>query len=392
MPPKFTCIICQIQSTDRKKPEHILLNALGGKMTSTSALCSKCNNWLGAGPDRELAESVASIRNMASLKSGNGKPPPALHLGDDNLRYTLLEGRRAVARPTTPWLESSEGVLLSAPNEEELLKLLSGLAKKHGLNEEQKNKLIDFANKEAVVFEYPVPLETLQLSFGSVGAQRSMLKSCLVLWEKAVGNCELQHSRYDTGRRFVLHSTDESGKSSEGLSWINDTPVGKLNEEFGSHPNIIWVGSNEAGQVFGYFNLYGIAGWGFELCKAGAPAGRSIALVSNPFDNTCWRRFDDAKVGNINFRWVGRLQRTQQSEFLNAQKAIRSFHKLAYEQASEHVELKMIEEAADYVGLNSGDRIEGEIGQAFISEVSRRFTNQILQKPGQRPLKPRRKA
>lgn len=65
------CILCKIELSVGEKPEHILLNALGGRKTTRDVLCSGCNNTMGVGPDKDFAESVAPLRTIANLKSGS---------------------------------------------------------------------------------------------------------------------------------------------------------------------------------------------------------------------------------------------------------------------------------------------------------------------------------
>ena len=70
------CIICNINLDHTTKPEHILLNALGGRKTTKQAICSSCNEFFCHGPDQDLSDSVRVIRNQAQLYSGSGDPPP----------------------------------------------------------------------------------------------------------------------------------------------------------------------------------------------------------------------------------------------------------------------------------------------------------------------------
>ncbi|WP_127563101.1 HNH endonuclease [Nioella ostreopsis] len=73
------CVLCKSQLSEHEKPEHILLDAFGGRKTTRDVLCSVCNNKMGAGPDKDLAESVAPLRTIANLKSGSRKKAPSLH-------------------------------------------------------------------------------------------------------------------------------------------------------------------------------------------------------------------------------------------------------------------------------------------------------------------------
>ena len=73
-----SCIFCDNSLGPDTKPEHILLNGLGGRKTTRRAICSDCNNRFGATIDAALADQVEVIRNLLQLQSGTGKQPPML--------------------------------------------------------------------------------------------------------------------------------------------------------------------------------------------------------------------------------------------------------------------------------------------------------------------------
>lgn len=72
------CIFCDSKLTPDTKPEHILLNALGGRKTTRRVICSTCNNDFGGTIDDALTEQVEVLRNLLQFESGTGKPPPML--------------------------------------------------------------------------------------------------------------------------------------------------------------------------------------------------------------------------------------------------------------------------------------------------------------------------
>jgi hypothetical protein len=72
------CIFCENELTKDTKPEHILLNSLGGRKTTTRVDCSVCNGTFGSTIDDEVGKQVAVLRNMLQLDSGTGRAPPML--------------------------------------------------------------------------------------------------------------------------------------------------------------------------------------------------------------------------------------------------------------------------------------------------------------------------
>jgi hypothetical protein len=71
------CLFCPAELDETTKPEHILLNALGGRKTTTGAICSACNNKFGRTIDDVLTSQITALRNLLQLESGTGNS--ALH-------------------------------------------------------------------------------------------------------------------------------------------------------------------------------------------------------------------------------------------------------------------------------------------------------------------------
>src|SRR5687767_9421827 len=78
------CLFCSSALTQTTKPEHVLLNCLGGRKTTTVVTCSSCNEALGSELDDELCDTVKEIRNYLALPKGDGSPAPMI-LSRDNL-------------------------------------------------------------------------------------------------------------------------------------------------------------------------------------------------------------------------------------------------------------------------------------------------------------------
>ena len=63
------CIFCENELAEDTKPEHILLNSLGGRKTTTAVDCSACNGTFGSTIDDEVGQQVAVLRNMLQFDS-----------------------------------------------------------------------------------------------------------------------------------------------------------------------------------------------------------------------------------------------------------------------------------------------------------------------------------
>ncbi len=319
------CVLCKTQLSENEKPEHILLDALGGRKVTRDVLCSICNNKMGAGPDKDLAESVASLRTIANLKSGSRKKAPSLLVKPlTGEAYELSPEGTPTPKIQKPldFGEDEAGnktLSITARDEGQLEQLLeaavSALKLPVGSREAFKSK----ARQEAMVKSYPAAQFRGQIQLGSGRSKEAMVKACLVLWAEYVGNAEVCSDRYDAAREFALYSTMPP---SDNFTFGTDTrEMPKLPEGFGENANVIWVGSNDAGVVRGYFNLYGAAGWTFKLCEASQRRNQQTVLISDPVDQSQWVCGPE-HAGILNFDWVGVRPRYEDIDWSVAQAKI----------------------------------------------------------------------
>jgi hypothetical protein len=280
------------------KPEHILLNALGGRKTTKKAICSECNHFFGTGPDQDLAESVKMLRNFAQLDAGDGDPPPRVPGAEtDDGRYELSSSGKPIYIPNKAYsVEQNDtgfDVELHASNIEHGERLVENAArdilKKLGKNDYPaehlqaiKNNLWASAKR---TFSKPPALQG-QHEFGSNGALRSMAKATLALIAENQGSEHLRGAKFQAIRDFCL-----TGRRPDAWDYwvhLDDRDLPNYPSKFGTNPNLIWVGSNWFGQVYGYFRLYNIMGWRFRLCEFGGTPNTSVCLISNPLDPSIW--------------------------------------------------------------------------------------------------------
>lgn len=129
------CILCQEAIQGQTKPEHILLNALGGRATVRGILCSQCNEVMGHGPDQDLADSAATLRNFGNLLSGDRDGPPLLqNLTSEGMTFDLAPGMLVKPRTKDKKINvSRQGeeiqISITASSEQELDRLLQHAAR-----------------------------------------------------------------------------------------------------------------------------------------------------------------------------------------------------------------------------------------------------------------------
>lgn len=72
---KYYCYICGKELTkSNKSEEHIIPNAIGGKLKSNKLICKDCNNKLGNDTDYKLTKQLDFFSNFLNIERERGKP------------------------------------------------------------------------------------------------------------------------------------------------------------------------------------------------------------------------------------------------------------------------------------------------------------------------------
>jgi hypothetical protein len=277
------CIFCENELTQGTAPEHVLLNALGGRMRTRTAICTEHNNAFGGTIDKALAAQVEVIRNHLQLQSGTKKPPPPLK--------NLLSGAEKISFGSdgAPRLQIAPFEIVELPggrfdvkiavrSEEELQRILPHLASKLNMPLDQVQQQV-LAGSAAIVERRPDTVGH-RLSFGGEDALRSIVKSCLVLLATKVGSDALKGSAFDAARNFVINGSELFCLNSIFMDSRELPCASAMVAEYDDIFNLICVKSDRAGRVIGHFALYNLVSWQAVLGVSGAAA----ALISNPLN------------------------------------------------------------------------------------------------------------
>ena len=370
------CVLCKTHLSENEKPEHILLDALGGRKTTRDVLCSICNNKMGAGPDKDLGESVAALRTIVNLKSGSRKKAPSLHVEPASGEAYELSPEGVPIPKIKKRLDFGEDdagnktILINARDEGQLEQLLKAAVKALNLSSEAAEALISAARKEAVVKSGPASQFTRQIQFGSGRSLESMVKACLVLWAEFIGNAEVHSDRYDEVREFALNSTMPAF---ENFTFGTDTrQMLEVPTGFGENANVIWVGSNDAGVVRGYFNLYGAVGWTFTLCEGSPHRNKQTVLISDPMNPSQWVCGPE-HADILNFDWISARPRYGDIDWTGPQAKIAAMMAHGHQQMRNNALLQIIQETLLEFSVVEG----GPIPKDKIAEISKQFARKL---------------
>jgi hypothetical protein len=197
--PMAVCLFCDSRLDETTKPEHILLNALGGRRRTRDAICSACNNKFGGTIDDALASQVIPIRNLLRLKSGSGDDAPTLKKVQAGAIKINIKGDGRLELAEKPFTvdkltEDSWNIGVQVNSAEELDHYIPHIAAQLQVPEE--NLRIQLANaKISRVSKRPDAIGH-QLSFGGPDAIRSIVKSGPRLveharWKRRSSRCAL---------------------------------------------------------------------------------------------------------------------------------------------------------------------------------------------------------
>jgi hypothetical protein len=304
--PMPQCIFCLNELTADTKPEHILLNALGGRKTTTTVDCSECNGKFGSTIDNEVGQQVAVLRNMLQLDSGRGRPPPMIRnlpSGNDIINLTNESTPELVAKPFTV-RKLGDGrfdVQVLTQSMDDLAPYIPHIAAQIGCSEEELLEQLTAAT--ATYTERRPEIVHHAISLGGPLAVRSAAKSGLVLWATVVGNVEARSPPYDDVRRFIVTGDEAFNLARTHLDSRYLPHSDELQRRFGTFFNLIYVKSNERGRVVAHFTLYNIISWQIVLAESGGIPDTRIGLISNPLDPTKWSDTVADEV-DIDFEWL----------------------------------------------------------------------------------------
>lgn len=184
------CFDCGKELTvNNKSKEHIILNAIGGRLKSDRIFCKDCNSALGYEADAELAKQLEFFSGYLQVNRDNGEIPHTTGgKTADGTEYKILNGiTPALARPKFTVKEVPGGgtYSITARSEDEMRSILSGLKKKYPVLD------VDDAMKHAKTFKGRMKEHIeFNLVIGGELPFRSILKSAVGYFLHEGGNRE----------------------------------------------------------------------------------------------------------------------------------------------------------------------------------------------------------
>lgn len=354
------CLFCNSELDGTTRSEHILLNALGGRKATSSAICSAHNNEFGGTIDNALTSQVMALRNLFGLESGRGNPAPTLKKVQAGRQKINIKGDGELELADKPFTIDDLGdgkynVQIRARSEDHLTQIVPNLAAALKIPEESLRDQLSAA-QASKISQRPGTVHFAP-SFGGPDAIRSMVKASLILWSTLAGNDEIRGAQYAAARNFVINGDQVFNTKKTHLDSRAFDEIDRMKSEFGPLFNLIYVRSNDTGRVVGHFTLYNAVAWQFTLAEAGGTPNAKIALISNPLDPSTWS--DNAAANfDVPFEWLNSPDYSD--EMVRSKARFEAIIKHYFESGTKKVYAKIIEASLKQLGFRPGDLIPQE--------------------------------
>ena len=362
------CALCGNPFGDRDDSrEHIIPNAIGGRMKIAGFLCRDCNSRTGREWDSELGRQLNPLSNMLGIKRERGSPPAMVvdTLDGRQLRHES-DGRMRMHHTeiTEEEIDGKIHLHISAPSEKELRKHLRGLARRY-----PQLRGVDLRSHAGASKEYaPGPIG-INLRFGGLAAGRSVVKSCAALAHMAgVRLDELEQARE------YLH-----GSQAPCFGYYNELDV-VVDRPARTFFHCVHVHGNErTGQVVGYVEYYAYMRIVVLLSDAYRGPGFTETHAVDPVEGT------DLEVSvNLPDFTLQDIQDIYDGKKLDSEVYRKALEPLVerYVETSRKREIyriadEAINHAGENCGIKLGERIPEEQQARFMDLLMERLTEQL---------------
>lgn len=174
------CAICnELIDNENDSKEHVIIEAIGGRLVVTGFICKCCNNETGRTWDAKLASQLHPLSLIFGVERHRGSTP--------TLAITTTAGEKLTIRPEGGFVPSKPSfseelthdgikIQITARSIDEAKRMLAGIKRKYP------NTDVDRILAEArVLSEYPKGMVHHQIELGGELSGRSIVKSALAL-------------------------------------------------------------------------------------------------------------------------------------------------------------------------------------------------------------------
>ena len=173
-----TCFLCGCEITDRNdSEEHVIPQAIGGKLSVWGFICKSCNDRTGRKWDSVLTQQLNPLSLFFGIVRERGEvPSQTVSLTTGERLEQHADGTFSPQKPLCEEKKMERGIeiKITARSDEELETILKGIKKKYPQVDINELKQRVIRKKE-----YPQGLIKYEISFGGKEAGRSVVKTAL---------------------------------------------------------------------------------------------------------------------------------------------------------------------------------------------------------------------
>lgn len=130
------CYMCGAELNESNRTEeHIILNAIGGVLTSKNLICKQCNSNFGDGADSHLAKQLQPFSVLMNVERDRGETPPIEAMRSSNNEKILVYpgGKPGSIKPEVCFFEDEgkQKYHVVARNQKEMNRIYKGIKKKY---------------------------------------------------------------------------------------------------------------------------------------------------------------------------------------------------------------------------------------------------------------------
>lgn len=244
------CYICGEKLTkDNTSVEHIIPNAIGGKLKSKELICKKCNSKLGDSMDNELAKQFEFFSNFLNIDRERGKPNDIIFTEKE----TNMEYRRKANGEFLPKndLEIKKeimddvriGFYISSTNKKNIYKKCEEISKKYKIRNEDIENSLKYTKHNLNEMH-------ISLTFGGKNIQLALYKIAISFFIYSGGDMKYIEHLINC---LLQNNTDNTNGYSKLIATKN---TDSIKENSISH--IIYIEGNNKGHIlYAYIEFFG---------------------------------------------------------------------------------------------------------------------------------------
>lgn len=294
----MNCIYCGALLDDTTSPEHIIPNALGGRLKPRTIVCSEDNNRLGNELDRELCEALEPVRYLLRIRSGEGADPPTLRgVAYGEVKVDLGPDRTLFSKVSPKVTAASDGtysiIVDGARTIEQGALMAAQMLKKVGIRTRSEAER-RFGTQRLVSEKAPLaePVR-LSLTMGGPKQLRTVAKMAFGFLAHAVPGIA-DATAFDPVRAFIGANSGDGS-----VRWAPDLPAPPLPfapNDLGAFPHSIVVWATKGGPVASFVVLFGHLQ--FLIVLADSWTGQPFA-IAHAVDPVAGRSLGTAPLGRV---------------------------------------------------------------------------------------------